>query len=61
MQRALAELRVEGIDTTVPIHQDILSHSAFVEGRIERTHAVRPYVEYVDVKKRDNRVIELDL
>src|SRR5438105_3239134 len=29
MQRALSELRVEGIETTVPLHQDILSHSAF--------------------------------
>jgi acetyl-CoA carboxylase biotin carboxylase subunit len=41
MQRALAELRVEGIDTTVPIHQDILSHSAFVEGRIDTTFVER--------------------
>jgi acetyl-CoA carboxylase biotin carboxylase subunit len=41
MQRALAELRVEGIETTVPIHQDILSHSAFVEGRIDTTFVER--------------------
>ena len=31
------------------------------EGRIERVPASRPYVEFVDVKKRDNRVIELEL
>jgi hypothetical protein len=30
-----------------------------LEGRIELANAVRPYVEYVDLKKRDNRVIEL--
>ncbi len=41
MQRALAELRVEGIHTTVPIHQEILSHSAFVEGRIDTTFVER--------------------
>lgn len=32
-----------------------------LEGKIERAHAVRPYVEFVDFKKRDNRVIELEL
>lgn len=41
MQRALAELRVEGIQTTIPLHQDILSHSAFVEGRIDTTFVER--------------------
>jgi acetyl-CoA carboxylase biotin carboxylase subunit len=44
MQRALAELRVEGIFTTVPIHQDILSHSAFVEGRIDTTFVERTFL-----------------
>jgi acetyl-CoA carboxylase biotin carboxylase subunit len=44
MQRALGELRVEGIDTTVPIHQDILSHSAFVEGRIDTTFVERTFL-----------------
>jgi acetyl-CoA carboxylase, biotin carboxylase subunit len=41
MQRALSELRVEGVFTTVPLHQDILSHSAFVEGRIDTTFVER--------------------
>jgi acetyl-CoA carboxylase biotin carboxylase subunit len=41
MLRALAELRVEGIHTTVPIHQDILSHSAFAEGRVDTTFVER--------------------
>ncbi|HZZ72789.1 MAG TPA: ATP-grasp domain-containing protein, partial [Pirellulales bacterium] len=35
MQRALAELRVEGIKTTVPIHQEILRQGAFSDGRID--------------------------
>ena len=43
MQRALAELRVDGIQTTVPIHQEILSHSAFVEGRIDTTFVERTF------------------
>ena len=35
MQRALAELRVEGIKTTAPFHQRILSHATFVEGMVD--------------------------
>jgi len=45
MQRALAELRVDGIFTTKPIHQEILSHSAFVEGRIDTTFVERVFSE----------------
>jgi acetyl-CoA carboxylase biotin carboxylase subunit len=41
MQRALAELRVEGVQTTIPLHQEILSHTAFVEGRIDTTFVER--------------------
>ncbi len=43
MQRALAELRVDGIKTTAPLHQEILSHSAFVEGRIDTTFVERTF------------------
>jgi acetyl-CoA carboxylase biotin carboxylase subunit len=43
MLRALAELRVEGIKTTVPLHQEILSHSAFVDGRIDTTFVERTF------------------
>ncbi len=32
-----------------------------LEGRIELANAVRPYVEFVDLKKRDHCVIELEL
>jgi acetyl-CoA carboxylase biotin carboxylase subunit len=35
MQRALDELRIEGIKTTVPFHKRILSHSTFVEGLVD--------------------------
>jgi acetyl-CoA carboxylase biotin carboxylase subunit len=41
MQRALAELKVDGIHTTIPLHQEILSHSAFAEGRIDTTFVER--------------------
>jgi acetyl-CoA carboxylase biotin carboxylase subunit len=44
MQRALAELRVEGIETTIPLHQEILSHAAFVEGRIDTTFVERTFL-----------------
>ena len=43
MQRALAELRVEGIRTTVPLHQKILAHSDFVEGRVDTTFVERTW------------------
>ena len=43
MQRALAELQVDGIRTTTPLHQEILSHSAFVEGRIDTTFVERTF------------------
>jgi acetyl-CoA carboxylase biotin carboxylase subunit len=35
MQRALGELRIEGIKTTAPFHQRILSHATFVEGMVD--------------------------
>jgi acetyl-CoA carboxylase biotin carboxylase subunit len=41
MQRALAELRIEGIKTTVPLHRAILAHAAFAEGRVDTTFVER--------------------
>jgi ureidoglycolate hydrolase len=32
-----------------------------LQGKIERISTIRPYVEYVDLKKRDNRVLELEV
>ena len=43
MKRALAELRVDGIKTTAPIHQEILNHSAFAEGRVDTTWVERTW------------------
>ena len=43
MRRALAELRVDGIHTTAKLHDDILSHSAFAEGRIDTTFVERTW------------------
>jgi acetyl-CoA carboxylase biotin carboxylase subunit len=43
MLRALAELRVEGIKTTVPRLIDILSHSAFSEGDVDTTFIERTW------------------
>jgi acetyl-CoA carboxylase biotin carboxylase subunit len=44
MLRALAEMRVEGIKTVIPLHQEILSHSAFTDGRIDTTFVERTFV-----------------
>jgi acetyl-CoA carboxylase biotin carboxylase subunit len=35
MIRALDELRITGIETTVPFHRQILSHSEFVKGQVD--------------------------
>ncbi len=37
MKRALGELHIEGIKTTIPLHQKILEHSAFNEARVGTT------------------------
>ena len=43
MLRALAELRVDGIKTTTPLHQQILRHTAFSEARIDTTFVERTF------------------
>ncbi|MEN0110794.1 MAG: acetyl-CoA carboxylase biotin carboxylase subunit, partial [Planctomycetota bacterium] len=43
MLRALAELKVDGLKTTVPLHQEILSHTAFSEARIDTTFVERTF------------------
>jgi acetyl-CoA carboxylase biotin carboxylase subunit len=43
MSRALDELRVEGIETTVPFHRQILRESAFVDGWIDTTFVERTW------------------
>jgi acetyl-CoA carboxylase, biotin carboxylase subunit len=44
MQRALTELEVRGIKTTVPLHQEILAHTAFHECRIDTTFVERTFL-----------------
>lgn len=43
MRRALAEFRVEGIKTTIPLHRKIFNHSAFIQGRIDTTFIERQW------------------
>ena len=43
MLRALAELRVEGIHTTVPFHSKVMAHSEFVEGRVDTSFVERAF------------------
>lgn len=43
MQRALAELRVEGIHTTAPFHSKVMAHSEFVEGRVDTSFVERAF------------------
>ena len=43
MKRALAELQVEGVKTTVPLLRRILGHSAFIEGRVDTTFVERTW------------------
>jgi acetyl-CoA carboxylase, biotin carboxylase subunit len=44
MKRALSELRVEGVKTTVPLQQKILDHSAFHEARVDTTFIERTWI-----------------
>ena len=41
MRRALAEFKVEGIKTTIPILKEIFNNSAFIEGRVDTTFIER--------------------
>jgi acetyl-CoA carboxylase, biotin carboxylase subunit len=41
MLRALSEMRVEGIHTTIPFHQKVLQHSEFVEGWVDTSFVER--------------------
>ena len=43
MKRALRELRIEGIKTTVPLHERILNHAAFTESRVDTTFIERTW------------------
>ena len=45
MRRALAEFVVEGVKTTIPIHKEIIGHSAFVEGRVDTTFIERNWMQ----------------
>jgi acetyl-CoA carboxylase biotin carboxylase subunit len=35
MRRALAEFKVEGVQTTIPRHREIFNHSSFIEGEVD--------------------------
>jgi len=41
MRRALREFTVEGIQTTIPLHQEIFNTAAFVDGRVDTTFIER--------------------
>jgi acetyl-CoA carboxylase biotin carboxylase subunit len=43
MKRALSELGIEGIETTVPMHLRILNHGAFTEARVDTTFIERTW------------------
>ncbi len=43
MRRALQELRIQGIPTTVPLHLQILSHPAFVSAEVDTTFVERTW------------------
>jgi acetyl-CoA carboxylase biotin carboxylase subunit len=45
MRRALSEFVVEGLKTTIPIHKEIFSHSAFIEGRVDTTFIERNWMQ----------------
>ena len=44
MRRALQELRIEGVKSTVPIHLQILQHPAFTDGQVDTTFIERTWL-----------------
>jgi acetyl-CoA carboxylase biotin carboxylase subunit len=45
MRRALDEFVVEGVRTTIPLHQEIFRHSAFVAGQVDTTFIERTFTK----------------
>ena len=43
MKRALQELRIEGIKTTIPLQEKILNHAAFIEHHVDTTFIERTW------------------
>ncbi len=50
MRRALAEFRVEGIKTTIPLHKKIFNTSAFVDGDVDTKFIERTFYSVGDGK-----------
>ena len=44
MKRALQEFHIEGVKTTIPLHQKILDHAAFNEARVDTTFIERTWL-----------------
>ena len=44
MLRALDEIRIQGVPTTVPFHQEVLQHSDFAEGWVDTTFVERTWL-----------------
>jgi len=44
MHRALREFAVKGIQTTIPLHQQMLNSQAFVEGNVDTTFIERTFL-----------------
>ena len=45
MRRALAEFKVEGIKTTIPILREIFNNASFIEGRVDTTFIERTWMQ----------------
>ena len=45
MRRALSEFLVEGIKTTIPLHREIMSNNAFLEGRVDTSFIERTWLQ----------------
>ena len=41
MRRALSEFVVEGVKTTIPLHQDIVNHADFIKGQVDTSFIER--------------------
>ena len=45
LERALSELRISGIRSTVPFHQQLLANQTFIDGRMDTTYVERELLD----------------
>jgi pyruvate carboxylase len=59
MRRALAELEIEGIKTTVPFCLLVLEHPEFINGRFNINFVENYWAELQQISRNDKETVEI--